>query len=292
MIDKQHIVSFFKNAFSTTPVENVPFEKVLEFIKCGFWEDKITKIKKDYEKSKTQLPCFTPSGTFKYRHDIALYSYSGLVHLDYDKVDSVYNLKLKLINSPYVFAAFFSPSFNGLKVFVKVSSTSNDHLTAFTLVRKHFDNLAGISSDTVVKNLSRLCFVSMDKDLYFQPEAKTFPIEEMRPKPKVTIPDRVPIANENAVFSFLHGFTMNGKYMSSALSLGCQEGNRNNFLFTFACNCNRYGLDQSEAVEYCWKLLPGNNKDVTDGELLRTVKSAYKYTHEYAKFRLPENLEV
>ena len=80
----------------------VEIQKVLECIKNGYWEKKIVPIRKaitedDQVKAdelKFRLPGFTPSGTFNERRKKEnIDSYSGLLHLDYDKVEDIESLK-------------------------------------------------------------------------------------------------------------------------------------------------------------------------------------------------------
>src|SRR5258706_9164334 len=124
--DRQYVHFSFKN---------LEIEKVFKAIKAGAWKDQIALAKKKkggWDENKKNLPCFTPSGTFRTRNDWDLLDYSGLVHLDYDGVTDAANLKDRLIKSPFCQAAFISPGGEGVKVFVRVNSGADHHAEAWS----------------------------------------------------------------------------------------------------------------------------------------------------------------
>ena len=84
------------------------------------------------------------------------------MHLDYDKLDNIQDVKSKIISNPYTYAAFVSPSGKGLKVLVKCDNDLSTHTYAFNALRSYYDNLVGCDSDKSVKDVLRLCFVSYD----------------------------------------------------------------------------------------------------------------------------------
>jgi len=92
---------------------------------------------KEADKLKKQLPAFTPSGTFENgRKAELLTQYSGFVILDLDKLspEDLEKAKSLVALAPYTFAAFISPSGNGLKIIVPVNSTAEHHKLAFQQV--------------------------------------------------------------------------------------------------------------------------------------------------------------
>jgi hypothetical protein len=124
---------------------------------------------------KRKLPAFTISATFKERRkkdDID--SYTGLLHLDYDKLDNAHELKAQVMEMPFTYAAFISPSGNGVKVIVKSDNGLSTHTEAFNALRDYYDGELGIESDGSVKDVTRLCFVSYDSTLYLNNESETY----------------------------------------------------------------------------------------------------------------------
>ena len=103
-------------------------QKVLQQIQKGHWKKQINDIRyhlkngneNEAAKIKSNLPCMTISATFKERRKKDyIDSYTGLLHLDYDKLENAEEVKTNLISIPYTYSAFISPSGNGVKVLVK-----------------------------------------------------------------------------------------------------------------------------------------------------------------------------
>jgi hypothetical protein len=272
-------------------LKNLPLIKVFDAIKKSTYKKQIQHVhtlQGGYSTNKKKLPCFTPSGTFRIRCDWDLIEYSHIVHLDYDKVQDAAALRDRVAKSPYCFAAFISPSGFGVKVFVKVNSNVDLHAHAWSQVRQVFDAVAGITSDPTGRNLSRLCFISADAGLYFNPDAQTFEVVE--PKRVVTVPDLSILAsNANSLFGWLFNLTKKGKYQGEVLG-DYMSKSRNNFLYVFACNCNRYGIEKSTAFDWVKQIWVQDNMGFSVTELSKTVESAYKHRHEFATLRLPKGL--
>ena len=85
----------FTESIDSNKMRPAEIRQVLECIKIGSWKIKIDPIRQAFEKRelvqanslKRALPAFTPSGTFnERRRKENIESYSGLLHLDYDKV--------------------------------------------------------------------------------------------------------------------------------------------------------------------------------------------------------------
>ena len=279
--DRQYVHFAFKN---------VTIESIFIAIKKGSWLEKINHAKTKrggWDANKKYLPCFTPSGTFRIRCDWDIVDYSRIVVLDYDKIGCPEGLRDRFSESPYCLAAFVSPGGKGVKAFVRVNTGVNHHATAWSQVREMFDTLAGHKSDPSGRNLSRLCFVSVDPDCYYNLQSKVFEVAEV--KTTVTVPDMSILAsNPNSVFGYLYNLTTKGKYQTEVL--GEYGSNRNNFLYVFACNCNRYGIDQQNAFEFLKSIWVQNNMNFSSAELSKTLVSAYSHRNEFATFRLPKNL--
>lgn len=273
-------------------LKNIGIVKIFDAIKKGLYKKQIEHVhtlKGGYSENKKKLPCFTPSGTFRIRCDWDLLEYSQIVHLDYDNILLGAALfRDRIAKSPYCLAAFVSPSGLGVKVFVRVNSSVDQHVQAWSQVRKVFDELAGVASDTTGRNLSRLCFVSADKGLFYNPDAQTFEVVE--PKQTITVPDLSVLASHsNSLFGWLFNLTKKGKYQGEVLG-DYMSKSRNNFLYVFACNCNRYGIDKSIAFDFVKHIWIADNMGFSVGELSKTVESAYKHRHEFATLRLPKGL--
>ena len=187
MENKNITVSYFQNLKSQNNTR-IKLELVFKDIKEGKWKNEIEQMRlakvsnrdNEYSKLKMKLQCFTPSATFNDKRDKNfVLSYTGIISLDYDGIqrNEIDDIKNIICNDPNTFGCFVSPSGMGLKVFVKTDATEVHHKEAFKSVSEHYDQLVGIPSDIACKDVSRLCFVSYDKDLFYKPESAVFKVE-------------------------------------------------------------------------------------------------------------------
>ena len=240
--------------------KKVEVQEVLQKIENGHWKDQINDIRYHVKNGssieaseiKGNLPAVTISATFKERRKIGFVDkYSGLLHLDYDKLEDIEEVKANLISIPYTYSAFISPSGNGVKVLVKCDSDISTHTTAFNNLRGYYDKIVGVESDKSVKDITRLCYVSYDPDLYLNETSEVF-------KYKSSTLDQIDL---NWVWNFTgnkHDFVV---------------GNRNNFVYSFACNANRYGVDISDTHNYAYSY---SDDSFDEKEIETTIKSAYE----------------
>ena len=219
-----------------------------------------------YSKYKLALPSFSPCSTFNSkRSNKDVKDYNGVIHLDYDHLEKeqVKFIKNKLSELPFVLAAFVSPGGVGVKVFIKTRATMARHLEYFNYLKNLCDSIVGIDSDVSVKDISRLCFFSSDKDLYLNKDAEVFDLKDYEAAAEV---------KETPTVEWVFDFTSNKQSFV--------EGNRNNFTFLFACNTNKYGISQDEAIAYMTQY---NDSSFTLEEITRTILGAYKRNvHEFA----------
>jgi len=154
-------------------------------IKSGYWAVRVAPLRKmakegkkeEYDKLKRGLPAFTSCAQYdkKRRREYMLF-YNGLPVLDIDDLSDsdLVRLKRVIVGCTYTLACFVSPSGNGLKVFVRVSTGVEDHLRTFLCLVQYFEVLLGVKIDPSGKDVSRLCFVSDDKELYYNENAEVF----------------------------------------------------------------------------------------------------------------------
>ena len=287
------LLSIFQNF--TTIIENKPFADILTDIKTGKYRGPVIYIRKclqeqkleSYEKAKKGLPAFTPSGEFEGgRNQDTLIKYSSIIVLDFDKLsqEQLKKCRESSMDDPHTMALFISPSGNGLKVFVQTQATAVTHKETFLKVQAYYEQLTGLSIDKSGKDLTRLCFMSLDPDLYHNPNSQVFTInqtsttlleesplrlqekgpgDEVKP-PATTKPDFLKIYQDSIKL------TEHKEYFVT--------GNRNNFVHQLACNLNRSGVPFSAALGF---ILADYNYD--EKEVMAAVNSAYKNTSEHAK---------
>jgi hypothetical protein len=254
-------------------IKTVTAQQVLEHIKKGTWEKKIVLIRQAIDEGdqvkadelKRNLPAFTVSATFKERRKKEnIDNYSGLLHLDYDKVEDVESLKESIIRIPYTYSAFISPSGKGLKVMIKTDAVLKNHTEAFNELRAYYDGIVGFESDKSVKDVTRLCFVSYDPSLYLNEASENYSHTNLS-------------ANSLVNISWVWNFTTN--------KMDFIEGQRNNFMHLFACNANRFDIDINETTRFALNYACNS---FTFNEIEKTIKSAYENNvNEKGRFAKP-----
>jgi len=293
------IVSIFKN-FNEV-VQNSKVIEVLNDIKTGVYKNQIVYLRKSlaeskmeaYERAKKSLPAFTPSASFKGGRKLEFVTaYTQIVVLDIDKLtkEQLTNAKALAMQTPYTYAVFISPSGNGLKIFVRVNSGQENHKEAFIALQKFYENLLALPIDKSGKDVTRLCFVSYDTDLYLNEDATVYPIistedlspyfnqeQEAEPEPPTIASNG--FSTENFSNDYLATYEHCVRFTEKKESY--VNGNRNNFVHLLACNLNRKGVPLPTAMGY---ILSDYNYDAK--EVATTVNSAYSNIHEHNKSTL------
>lgn len=138
--------------------------------------------KRAVEGLKKALPAVTWSGRFSYRASDKLLQHSGLLCADCDHLgDKLPEIRKKLKASHHVYALFLSPTGNGLKAVFRVPGDGAKHPGSFRAVEAHVKQLTGVQIDESGSDVSRLCFMSYDPELYHNPNATEL---ELLPEPE------------------------------------------------------------------------------------------------------------
>ncbi|WP_394760091.1 BT4734/BF3469 family protein [Flavobacterium sp.] len=177
------MVTIFKN-FNEV-VEHKSLLTILDEIKTGKYKPGIVYLRKSlaenkteaYNKAKKSLPAFTPSAKFVGGRKLEfLAEYSKCIILDIDKLNEkeLQNATHLANQSEFTFVSFISPSGNGFKILVKISSDKANHKEAFLLVQAYYESILKLEIDKSGKDVTRLCFYSFDENLYLNENAKTF----------------------------------------------------------------------------------------------------------------------
>lgn len=265
--------------------------EVLEEIKSDKYQSEINSIryalhkgdKKTAEEIKSNLLGFTTSGTFgESRTKANIVTYSQVVCIDFDDIPltEVNNLVTLVNGCRYTFASFISPSNEGLKVFIKVNSNAEQHTTAYSQVANFYKELSGYDFDAKCKDITRLCFVSCDADLFINENATTFEVkEEVKPLKSEQIREvKNNITTDELLDKCLKFTEQKEQYYN---------GNRNNFIFLFTCNANKFGIYEEDTLSYCI-----NNFDLEEREIKSTVNSTYKnQSADFAKYANFANMQ-
>ena len=265
--------------------------EVLQEIKSDKYQSEINSIRyalhkgdeKTAEEIKKGLLGFTTSGTFgESRTKANIVTYSQVVCLDFDDIllTEINNL-LTLVNGcRYTFASFISPSNEGLKVFIKVNSNAAQHTTVYNQIANFYKELSGYDFDAKCKDITRLCFVSCDTDLFLNENAVIFEVkEEVKPLKSEPIREVKHKLTTDELLDKCLKFTENKEQY--------YNGNRNNFIFLFSCNANKYGIYEEDTLNFCL-----NNFDLDEKEIKATVTSTYRnQSADFAKYANFANLQ-
>ncbi|WP_157209284.1 DUF3987 domain-containing protein [Mariniflexile maritimum] len=265
--------------------------EVLQEIKSDKYQSEINSIRyalhkgdeKTAEEIKSNLLGFTTSGTFgESRTKANITTYSQVICLDFDDIPvAEINNLITLINGcRYTFASFISPSNEGLKVFIKVNSNAEQHTTVYNQIANFYKELSGYDFDAKCKDITRLCFVSYDADLFLNEKAVIYEVKE-EVKPLKTEPKR----------EVKHNLTTD-ELLDKCLKFTEQKetyqvGSRNSFIHLFASNANRYGIHKEDTLDFCT-----TNFDLEEKEIKKTINSTYKnQSADFAKYANFANLQ-
>ena len=176
-------VTIFKNIKDIQSPHHITIRTALARIKSGKSKSLIERVRGVHsvdennnpvpdKEAKKDLPVVCFSGQFDSRRDDALVSHNGLIVLDFDHID-VDVSKSILATDDYVYACWVSPSGDGLKALVKISTPSK-HREHFKAIQLYMDRTYGLEVDPSGKNESRACFESYDPDIIINDNCKTF----------------------------------------------------------------------------------------------------------------------
>jgi len=287
----------------TVPVEKRSLLLIGNDIANGKYKAEVEEIRALLEQGKAeeaaskkkQLLAFTPSAVFTEKRQMAfLEMYSGFVHLDFDKLtpeqlDTAFKVIAEI---PYTFLCFISPSGNGLKVFIEVNTGIGHHDTAYLQVQQFYEEATGLKADPSCKDITRLCFMSYHPGLYKNIRNEKFKVQ--LPETKIQEPVRentepiIPPHQNEPEEDLNTAFIFNQQIQFTNQKSQYTDGNRNNYIYRLASNCNRAGLSQSDV-----ELLCTQHFDLPEREILEAIKSAYTHHEgEFAKFAKSAKLQT
>jgi hypothetical protein len=173
------IVSIYKGVRDKKSQSYFHVGKVLQTIKGKKYANIIHRVRQATDKDekarlKQDLTSICFSGKFEERLDSKILEHSGLVVLDFDHVPGLENFKKEICKDEYTFSAFISPSGDGLKVLFKIPPEIGNHESYYLGIVKYCKTKKYPILDTTSKNISRVCFVSYDPELYYNLKCKIF----------------------------------------------------------------------------------------------------------------------
>ncbi len=120
---------------------------------------------------KSTLPAITVAGIFAAQHTDAMRTYTALMSIDIDNVDTE-AIRQKLCGLPYIAYCGLSCSGNGLWAIVPVTSDKENYKPHFEALKQELQGY-GIKIDAL-PDLMRFRFYSFDDNAYFNPGAEIY----------------------------------------------------------------------------------------------------------------------
>lgn len=227
------------------------------------------------DKLKKNLPAVTFSGTFYKRKASEIAVYNSLLTIDIDKLtqEEVNKLLPLIKQNSYTHIAFISPSGCGIKVIIKTAAKEpKTHTKAFLFAATYYKEFFNVEIDQSGKDVSRLCFLSYDENIFYNPNSEVFGTIEMFTETKLSKTE----VFKSISLDDIKAFT-DKKYTY-------QVGSRNIYIYTYACNCNRAGINVEDCFDYATA-----NFDLDTKEIQHCVKGAYeRNSKEFGKFKPDE----
>lgn len=271
------IVSIFKSVKDPNTPFNKSIQYALERIQKGNSKVMVEQLRQmsesDYNKNKAKLPGVCFNGKFKNRSASGLIEHSGIIVLDFDKLNSredAENLRDSISDDNYVMAAWISPSAKGIKVLVKVPPIPKNHKGYFESLKAHFNHE---NWDNSGSDVSRFCFESYDADMYINYDSDVWSDIEQPDIEDVGVSEPMIIETSTNII-------INNLVVWWTKKYGMTKGSKNTNLFILAKAFFDFGISASEAEQECLKFDEGGKAK----EITAIVKSAYKGQNPGTKF--------
>ena len=177
-------VSKFNNIYSKNVIQSELLDEITD-IKNGKYKNLIEKCrnytsKNDYDSYrslKINLPIVTFCGTFekgRKLQNLAVYNKIMILDIDHINDTDISSIKETIQKDKYIYSIWLSPSGEGLKALVKIDSNPSEHKASFTSLKNYFLSNYDIELDNSGSDITRLCFVSWDVNLYLNKSSKIY----------------------------------------------------------------------------------------------------------------------
>lgn len=169
-------VSYYKNVTnSRTPIGSLPLTSVLFSERVRARVEALRALpygSEAFQLAKRSMPCYTPSGVFSVRNSEGLIKHSGMLCIEWDKVEDVDALKDLLEGLPFIFYAGLSCSGRGVFALIKIADPPK-HREYFKALSEYFGGI-GYRVDESGKDVCRLRVASWDGSPVFNPDSEVW----------------------------------------------------------------------------------------------------------------------
>lgn len=243
---------------------------------------------------KRKLPTMSPGGICKdgrkREHVVELTPYM-CIDIDHISQDKVPEVRTKLRSLPYVVAENLTCSKEGLHAIVYIDcgewmnqmwqkGDKKVFQYVFEKMRKEVEPKLGYSLDSKCNTPEHMFIISSDENAYFNPNAVPMEIDvtdyeslenQKRTRHRKTKTSTASVSLDECLETIMLELEDKGSYY--------EEGNRNSYVFDFACAANTYGIDKAEVEDYAEQEF----SDMADSERTATINSAYGYEESHGK---------
>ena len=169
-------VSYFSDIYnSRTPIGSLPLTSVLFSERVRAKVEALRALpygSAEFNQAKRQMPCYTPSGVFSVRNSEGLICHSGVLCVEWDKVEDVDALKDLLGGLPFVYYAGLSCSGRGVFALVKIAEPTK-HREYFKALANYFGGI-GYEVDRSGSDVCRLRVASYDAEPIFNANSEVW----------------------------------------------------------------------------------------------------------------------
>lgn len=274
MINLETKISYFNSIRDTYPSTNITLSDLFFQIKAPSTDikNRIWKCRNtDAEKSaiaKTNLPATTLSAVLKNRKaDVPMEDkldfYTGLIQIDFDKVEDISGLKAKLEQDPYTVFVCLSPTGTGIKTAI-ISPSIEQHNQIFLDAEKYFLDKYKTQIDPSVKDIGRFMFLTHDPNLYVKPVEKWIYFEPTLEKQIAKFPDLVELKKPIKKVEYQSGNEIESLIQTIEQNQIDITSNRGEWLKIAFALIHKYSEDGREYFHRISKFYPEYSRNETD----------------------------
>ena len=170
------LVSYFSSvANSHKPKGSLPLETILFSERVRAKVEALRSLpygSEAFNQAKRSMPCYTPSGVFEVRNSEGLICHSGVLCVEWDKVEDVDALKDLLGGLPFIYYAGLSCSGRGVFALIKIADPTK-HREYFKALSEYFGGI-GYRVDESGKDVCRLRVASYDAESIFNANSEVW----------------------------------------------------------------------------------------------------------------------
>ena len=306
-------VSLFNGLMDKNP-KPITIREVVEIIRADQRLQVLTENHRRYravgdtaraDAEKQHMPCFSVavqfSGGKQQKHIV---SYTGLSIVDLDHIPSERMAEvLEMVRGDeHTLVAYTTISGEGIRVIARFAFTTEDsesreclhradkkslvlYTKVFAFVNSYYENLTGLLSDEKCKNATRISGMAHDPDVYYNPDAVPIVVDMTKKsvgRPKGVKSEKLRVKSckvSDVEATVLRELERRGVVY--------EAGNHNKYISDACYMMNRYGVPESECLE--WALEKFADYQEKGHNIEGIVSGCYTNVDEHGTARLPKN---